>query len=364
MPIIKVLNVQKGKIDTEKLVYFSKEDYSRDLNKFLLKPGEVCITTSGASSGKIAFNNHEQDFYLSSTVCKLQTKPEINPKYLYYSLLCFQKEIHNIVRGGAVKGLPIEQLEKLKIPLPPLEIQEQISEVLNVLQELVKELETELKLRKKQYEYYLNKLISDVIKKGLGEYKTLGEIAIDIYRGNGIKKEEIKTNQYPCIHYSEIYTNYEIWFDKCISSVEKQLIKNPKYCEHGDLLFAISSVMAKNISKSCTYLGKEKIIVGGDIVVLKHSQNAKYISYALSTNHALNQKIKYSTEGTVSHISTKAIKKLKIPLPPLEIQEQIANALDHLRELCEDLEKGIPKEIELTNKRYEYYRDLLITGEN
>ncbi|GCE64092.1 putative type-1 restriction enzyme specificity protein MPN_089 [Candidatus Mycoplasma haematohominis] len=149
LPIIKVLNVQKGKIDTEKLVYFSKEDYSRDLDKFLLKPGEVCITTSGASSGKIAFNNHEQDFYLSSTVCKLQTKSEVNPKYLYYSLLCFQKEIHNIVRGGAVKGLPIEQLKKLKIPLPPLEIQEQISEILDSFRELVRELEIELRLRKK-----------------------------------------------------------------------------------------------------------------------------------------------------------------------------------------------------------------------
>ncbi|WP_216083708.1 restriction endonuclease subunit S, partial [Candidatus Mycoplasma haematohominis] len=63
-------------------------------------------------------------------------------------------------------------------------------------------------------------------------------------------------------------------------------------------------------------------------------------------------------------ISTIAVKKLKIPLPSLEIQEQIANSLDKLRELCEDLKKGIPKEIELANKRYEYYRDLLITGHN
>ncbi|GCE64052.1 putative type-1 restriction enzyme specificity protein MPN_089 [Candidatus Mycoplasma haematohominis] len=363
--------IRYGEIYTTYDIYFNKciSSINPELinNIKYCEYGSLLITSTGENLkdiGKSCVYLGQEKIIVGNGITII--KHNQNPKYLSYALSAnkSKRQKMNLAQGVKVFGLSAYKIQKIKIPLPPLEIQEQISEILDVLRELVRELETELKLRKKQYRYYLNKLISDVIEKGLGEYKTLGEIATKIYRGDGIKKEEIKTNQYPCIHYSEIYTNYEIWFDKCISSVEKQLIKNPKYCEYGDLLFAISSVMAENISKSCTYLGKEKIIVGGDIVVLKHSQNAKYISYALSTNHALNQKIKHSTEGTVSHISTKAIKKLKIPLPPLEIQEQITNALDHLRELCEDLEKGIPKEIELANKRYEYYRDLLITGEN
>ncbi|GCE64086.1 putative type-1 restriction enzyme specificity protein MPN_089 [Candidatus Mycoplasma haematohominis] len=192
----------------------------------------------------------------------------------------------------------------------------------------------------------------------------MGEIAIEIYRGNGITKSQVGSGKCPCILYGEIHTKHNIWFNKCSSLIDEKLIKRPKYCEYGDLIIAITSENLKDIGKTCAYLGQEKIIVGGDIVILKHKQNSKYLAYVLESYIGQKQKINLAQGMTVFHISTIAIKKLKIPLPPLEIQEQIANALDHLREICEDLEKGIPKEIELANKRYEYYRDLLITGEN
>ncbi|GCE64097.1 putative type-1 restriction enzyme specificity protein MPN_089, partial [Candidatus Mycoplasma haematohominis] len=137
-----------------------------------------------------------------------------NGKYLSYALATTksinQKEKFAVT--GTVTGITIASIKKLKIPLPPLEIQEQISEILDVLRELVRELvrelETELKLRKKQYRYYLNKLISDVIEKGWGEYKTLGEIAIEIYRGNGITKSQVGSGKCPCILYGEIHTKH------------------------------------------------------------------------------------------------------------------------------------------------------------
>ncbi|GCE63926.1 restriction endonuclease subunit S [Candidatus Mycoplasma haematohominis] len=164
LPIIKVLNVQQGKINVENLVYFDPNDYPRDLSKFLLKPGEICITVSGASSGKIAINNINQDFYLSSTVCKLNAKENIVPKYLYHSLLYIHKEIKNLVRGGAVKGLPIKQLEQLKIPFPPINIQKKIAYLLDELrtkkEELKEDLLKEININEKKYEYYRNLLFS------------------------------------------------------------------------------------------------------------------------------------------------------------------------------------------------------------
>ncbi|WP_216083433.1 restriction endonuclease subunit S [Candidatus Mycoplasma haematohominis] len=127
---------------------------------------------------------------------------------------------------------------------------------------------------------------------------------------------------------------------------------------------AITSENLKDIGKTCAYLSKEKAIVGGHTAIFKHNQNPKYLAYALSTKEIKKQKIQLTQGVKVFDLTSTAIKKLKIPLPPLEIQEQIANALDQLRGLCEDLETGIPKEIELANKRYEYYRDLLIIGKN
>ncbi|GCE63749.1 restriction endonuclease subunit S [Candidatus Mycoplasma haematohominis] len=296
----------------------------------------------------------------------LVLKHNQNPKYLSYALSTHEakKQKTKFATGEAVIHLYSSSIKKIKIPLPPLEIQEQISEILDVLRELVRELEVELKLRKKQYRYYLNKLISDVIEKGWGEYKTLGEIAKEIYLGKEVTKLQINKGNYPCIHYGEIYTTFKIWFNRCISYTDAKLIKSPKYFEQGDLLIASASTINGKVGDCCAYLGSEKGIAGDKTIVIKHKQNPKYLAYALSTQNAQFQKEKYSSTGTITNINLPNIKKLKIPLPPLEIQEQIANALDHLRELCEDLEKGIPKEIELANKRYEYYRDLLITGEN
>ncbi|WP_216083683.1 restriction endonuclease subunit S [Candidatus Mycoplasma haematohominis] len=365
LPIIKVLNVQNGEINTKELVYFDKKDYSKDLKKFLLKPGEVCITTSGASSGKIAFNNHQQDFYISSTVCKFNIKPQlIISKYLYYSLLCIQKDIHDLVRGGAVKGLPVEKLKKLIIPLPSIKIQEKITETLDLWvstkNELNKDLSKELTLRKQQYEYYRDKLISDVIDKGTGKYKTLNEIVTEIYRGNGIKKEHIGSGTHPYIVYGEIYTKYNIKVDKCISSINPDLIPKKRYCEYGDLLVTLTGENTKEIAKVCAYLDNKKCIAGWGLFVLKHKQNPRYLAYALSTTQANLQKEKLATLSTLANISAKAIQKIKIPIPPLEIQEKIANFLDQLRSLTEELEKDIRQEIKLANERYKHYRDSLI----
>lgn len=128
----------------------------------------------------------------------------------------------------------------------------------------------------------LNELIQQFCPDGV-EYKTLGEIATDIYRGSGIKREQVTVSGIPCVRYGEIYTTYGIWFDKCVSHTDVSLISGPKYFEHGDILFAITGESVEDIAKSCAYVGHEKCLAGGDIVVLKHAQNPKYLAYALST---------------------------------------------------------------------------------
>ena len=81
------------------------------------------------------------------------------------------------------------------------------------------------------------------------EYKTLGEIATDIYRGFGIKREQVTETGIPCVRYGEIYTTYGVWFDKCVSHTDEGLIATPKYFEHGDILFAITGESVEDIAK-------------------------------------------------------------------------------------------------------------------
>lgn len=192
-------------------------------------------------------------------------------------------------------------------------------------------------------------------------WRTLGEIATDIYRGAGITRSQVTEQGIPCVRYGEIYTTYNVWFDVCVSHTNEDAIQNKKYFEYGDVLFAITGESVDDIAKSCVYLGHDRCLVGGDIVVMKHNQNPKYLGYVLSTTAAQKQKSKGRVKSKVVHSSVPDISKIVIPILPLEEQERIATILDRFNTLCNDLTSGLPAEIAARQKQYEYYRDKLLT---
>ena len=180
---------------------------------------------------------------------------------------------------------------------------------------------------------------------------------------SGITREQVTTDGIPCVRYGEIYTTYGVWFDKCKSHTQISEIASPKYFEYGDILFAITGESVEDIAKSTAYVGNEKCLAGGDIVVLKHNQNPKYLAYALSTHDAQKQKSKGKIKSKVVHSSVPAISEITIPLPPLAEQERIVKILDRFEELVASTGSatgGIPAEIEARQKQYEYYRDKLL----
>ncbi len=197
----------------------------------------------------------------------------------------------------------------------------------------------------------LEQLLSELCSDGV-EYKKLGEIATDIYRGSGIKREQITPTGTPCVRYGEIYTTYGIWFDTCISHTDVTIISSPKYFEHGDILFVITGESVEDIAKSTAYVGHERCLAGGDIVVLKHTQNPKYLSYALATTNARKQKSSGKVKSKVVHSSVPAIKDIVIPVPPLPVQSEIVKILDNFTELT------------ARKKQYEYYRSIILHSSN
>ena len=160
------------------------------------------------------------------------------------------------------------------------------------------------------------------------EYKKLGEIATEMYRGSGIKRDQVTKEGTPCVRYGEIYTTYNISFDTCVSHTNIESITSPKYFEHGDLLFAITGESVEDIGKTIAYLGDEKCLCGGDIICMKHRQNPKYLAYALSTPDAIRQKGIGKTKLKVVHTNAPALKAISIPLAPLPEQQSIVDYLD------------------------------------
>ena len=201
----------------------------------------------------------------------------------------------------------------------------------------------------------LDDLIRELCPNGV-EYKTLGEIAVDIYRGAGITRDQVTAEGTPCVRYGEIYTTYGVWFDKCVSHTDESKLLSKKYFEHGDILFAITGESVDDIAKCCVYIGHEKCLAGGDIVVLKHNQNPKYLSYALATTDARQQKSKGKVKSKVVHSSVPAIREIKVPVPPIEVQCEIVRILDNFTNLTAEL----TAELTARKKQYDFYRDRLL----
>lgn len=287
-------------------------------------------------------------------------------KHLFRST-SIRKKICKTANGVTRYNISKKEFAKIEIPLPPLPVQEAIVNILDRFTVYAAELQAELQARQQQYNYYRDTLLSfDLSADKAGgredvQWKKLGEIGTEWYRGAGIKRDEISDEGIPCIRYGEIHTTYNIWFDECVSHTDESKQTAKKYADHGDILFAITSEDIPFVGNSVAYLGKERIMVGGDIVVMKHDQDPKYMSYVLSTSNAVMQKGKGKVKSKVVHTNIPSLQEIVVPIPSLEEQRRIADILDNFHSLVNDLSQGLPAEIEARQQQYEYYRDKLLT---
>ena len=280
-------------------------------------------------------------------------------KFLYYVLKNNIIHFRKCASGmGSLPQISLKVTEDFKVPVPPLPVQQEIVRILDSFTELTAELQAELQARKKQYEYYRDELLTS--NDNIPRVK-LGDISTEIYRGSGIKRDQVTENGIPCVRYGEIYTTYDTSFSECVSHTNSEFVSNPKYFEHGDILFAITGESVEDIAKSVAYLGNEKCLAGGDIVVMKHHQNPRYLAHVLNTSIARAQKSKGKVKSKVVHSNVPSIKEIEIPLPSLDVQKRYADVLDNFDEICTNLNIGLPAEIEARQKQYEFYRDSLLT---
>ena len=345
-----------------------KIDRNEKQNK--VEYGDVIFTASSENIEDVGMtsvltNLIEEDLYLNSFCFGFRFSTDIMlpsfSKYLFRSEN-LRKQIRKTANGVTRYNISKEKIKEILVPILPLKIQEEIVRILDdytkSVEELKEKLNKELIARKKQYSWYRDYLLKFENKV---EIVKLKDIATEMYRGNGIKREEVRETGIPCVRYGEIYTEYGIAFEKTKSYTDENLIINKKYIEYGDILFAITGESVEEIGKSTAYIGKEKCLVGGDILVMKHKQDPVYLSYVLSTENSQKQKSKGKIKSKVVHTNATDIGEIEIPLPPLEVQKRIVEVLDNFEKICNDLNIGLPAEIEARQKQYEFYRNFLLT---
>ena len=320
----------------------------------------------------------ETDFWANDVCYCIKPGVALNNRYLFYYLKRNQYDIQSLATDAIPAHLPTEVISAYKIPIPcpedtkrSLEIQAEIVRILDTFTELASELAAELTAeltaRTEQYYYYREQLLSFEDMDGDVEWKALGDIGKFI-RGKRFTKADYVEEGISVIHYGEIYTLYGVWADHAFSKVRGDMAGSLRYAEPGDVVMAGVGETVVDVGKAVAWLGTQRVAIHDDSYAFRHSMNPKYISYAMQTASFNSQKTKHVSSGKVKRLIIEGIKKeVLIPIPypddperSLAEQARIVAILDEFDTLTNSISEGLPREIELRRKQYEYYRDLLL----
>lgn len=301
------------------------------------------------------------DFKVKSSAMKMLRPKETfggSFKYVFYAMKCIKYEAVDHSRHW------ISKYSQFEIPIPPIEVQEEIVSILNNFTNIAAELQAELQARQEQYEYYRDKLLnfSNINRRGCASvtWMKMSEIGIFI-RGNGLQRKDFTDSGVPCIHYGQIYTYYGTSATKTKSFISEETAKKCKKANCGDLIFATVSENVEDVCKCVAWLGKDAICISGDSLAFHHSQNPKYLSYYLQTQEFFDYKRSRVTGTKVIRLHQSKLEQFEIPIPSLEEQARIVSILDKFETLVSDLSQGLPAEIAAVQEQYEYYRDKLLS---
>ena len=275
----------------------------------------------------------------------LKPKSGIKAKYIYYCFCNFYKKEGNYKRHWSKARTTL-------IPIPPLEIQEKIVQILDKMTGYVTELTSELTSRKKQYSFYRDKLLSFEDEVYKVEWKTLGEVGKVSMCRRILKNQTSDNGEVPFYKigtFGKVATSY----------ISRELFEDYKlrfsYPKLGDILISASGTIGRTV----VFNGEDSYFQDSNIVWLEHDESQvlnRYLYYFYQMNPW-----KVSDGGTISRLYNGNIEKTRIPVPSLEIQSRIVQVLDNFDMVCNNLNIGLPKEIELRQKQYEYFRDKLLT---
>lgn len=202
---------------------------------------------------------------------------------------------------------------------------------------------------------HLADLIKELCPDGV-EYKPLGEVG-EFVRGSGLQKSDFVDEGLPCVHYGQIHTRFGIAADEAVANISSMQFHRLKHANHGDLLIATTSEDDEAVGKATVWLGHEEVAIGGDMFIFRHVLEPKYVSYFFASSLFGDQKRPYITGTKVRRISEKGLSRIRIPVPPLEVQCEIVRILDQFTTLEAELEA----ELEARRAQYEYYRNQLLS---
>ncbi|WP_141921204.1 restriction endonuclease subunit S [Lactococcus garvieae] len=318
----------------------------------------VIVAMYGATVGKIGINKIPMT--TNQACCNIEIDETIADYRYVFHFLMMQYEYIRSLGTGSQTNINAQIVKNLEIPIPPLEIQQKVVEILDKMTdyvtELTAELTAELTLRQKQYSYYRDQLLtfpsqSDLDKSIGVEWKTLGEIAE--YSKLRISAAELTEENY-------------VGVDNLLQNRQGKTLSKHVPSEGNLTKFQSNDILIGNIRPYLKKIWLSNLTGGsnGDVLVIRTTSddvNPNYLYQVLSDDRFFNYDMKNSKGAKMPRGNKEAILKYKIPLPNLTEQKRIVEILDKFDKLTSDLSEGLPREIKLRQKQYEYWREQLLS---
>jgi type I restriction enzyme, S subunit len=330
-------------------------------NQREVKYGDILFTGSSETADEVGMSASivtklENTIYLNSFSFGVRFNkgipltPEFS-KYLFRTSF-MRDEISKTASGVTRFNVSKARFKKIQIPIPclqnpkkSLEIQAEIVRILDTFTELITELITELTTRKKQYNYYRDKLLS--FEEGEVEWRTLNDICLSISAGGDVPENYAKGQTRPSAEFP-----YPIYANATGANGLYGFTDNYKIESDAVTISARGAKIGFHTARDGKFTPIIRLIT---LVPNKRIVSTRFLNYILDMTPI------GGTDGGIPQLTVPTVQKISIPVPAVAEQERIVAILDKFDALTNSITEGLPREIELRQKQYEYYRDLLLS---
>ncbi len=318
------------------------DEYNNDGHK-------VIISARGANAG---FINRVKGKYWAGNSCytiNINDESKLDWNYLYQYLKNNQSTLLGVQQTGSIPAISKKQVEEFKIAIPPLEVQEEIARIIDKFGELEAELEAELEVRKNQYEFWRGKLLNDG-----NELVKLKEVCD--YSNDKISYDKLNEDNY--VGVDNLLQNKK----GKTKSYHVPTSGNSTKFEKNDILVGNIRPYLRKIWFADCYGG-----TNGDVLDIRVNDTKKiyprFLYYVLSSEAFFEYNNSNSKGAKMPRGDKQAIMNYEFVIPSIDKQIHIAGILDQFDKLVNNISDGLPAEIELRRKQYEYYRNKLLSFE-
>ena len=358
LPIIRITNIDGKNVNLSDVKYFNALDYKENITSYKVTKGDILVAMSGATTGKIGFYSYEHSSYLNQRVGKFVPKHGVlNNRYLYHFLLSKVDDIYTLAGGGAQPNLSSNELmNKVEIPIPcpdnpekSLAIQAEIVRILDAMTSHTAELTAELTLRQKQYNYYRDKLLS---------FQD-GEVA-------WVKLKELTEYSKTKISFEKLTKDNHVSVDSLLQNRRGKSTSNHVPTMGNLTQFLPEDILIGNIRPYLKKIWLSDRVGGtnGDVLVIRKKSKlieSKFLYQVLADDKFFEYNMQHSKGAKMPRGNKEMIMEYEIPVPTLAKQSHIVAILDKFDTMTVSIVEGLPREIELRQKQYEYYRDALLS---